>query len=73
MDDVKFEEYDIRLLREANDILCKVEGCNFGDPRRRQQVKRLSTIIKKLEELIEYKAEYRDWRAYVSCDRGEEG
>ncbi len=58
MDSLKLDKYDVEKLRESRDILCIVEGYNFGFAAHRQQVKRLGTIIRKLEELIDYKAEH---------------
>lgn len=47
-----FVEYDHNLLEKARRLLIKVYEYNFGDPKMKSKVKRLETIIKKLEELL---------------------
>ena len=56
MDAKKLGEYDLNLLRQARALL-EMAQYEYGDPDYRQQMRRLETIIGKLDELIEYEAE----------------
>ncbi len=56
MDELKFGEFDLKALKGARKILASSFEYNYGDTRRREQVKRLETIINKLDALIEYQA-----------------
>lgn len=48
----KFEEYDLRKLREALSLLEQVYGYYYGFAPMRKKNNRLETIIKKLESLL---------------------
>lgn len=54
----RIDEYDRLKLREARAIIDKVYEYNYGDWRVRGQVKRLETILKKLDDLIGEEREY---------------
>ena len=44
-----FGKYDMNLLEEAKKLLLKVYEYNYGEPSMRSKVKRLETIISKIE------------------------
>lgn len=46
-----FGKYDMNLLEEAKKLLLKVYEYNYGEPSMRSKVKRLETIISKIEVL----------------------
>lgn len=46
-----FGNYDMGLLQEAKKLLLKVYEYNYGEPSMRSKVKRLETIISKIEVL----------------------
>lgn len=46
-----FEEYDLRKMEAAKQELIKIYEYYYGAPRMSKKVKRLETIIKKIEEL----------------------
>ena len=52
MDKEKFSEFDVQRLKEAKDLLAMVWEYYYDYSPCRQQEKRLSTIIRKLETLI---------------------
>ena len=54
----KLDEYDILKLKEARSIIDKVYEYHYGDWRVAAQVKRLETILKKLDYLIGEEREY---------------
>ena len=47
-----FDKYDHDLLEKARRLIMKVYEYNYGDPKMKSKVKRLETIINKLEELL---------------------
>ena len=49
--DMYFGKYDMNLLEEAKKLLLKVYEYNYGEPSMRSKVKRLETIISKIEVL----------------------
>lgn len=46
------EEYDIRALREARQRIKVVYDYHYGAPRSRWVIKRIETILRKLDDLI---------------------
>lgn len=46
-----FGNYDMGLLQEAKKLLLEVYEYNYGEPSMRSKVKRLETIISKIEVL----------------------
>lgn len=46
-----FEEYDLRKMEAAKQELIKIHEYYYGAPRMSKKVKRLETIIKKIESL----------------------
>ena len=57
-DRMRIEEYDVLKLKEARAIIDKVYEYHYGDWKVAGQVKRLETILKKLDALIGEKREY---------------
>ena len=49
----RLEEYDRERIEEAISALSKVYDYHYGDSKMRKELKRIETIIKKLEELKE--------------------
>lgn len=47
----ELEEYDLRKLEAAKQTLIEIHGYYYSAPRMSKKVKRLETIIKKIEEL----------------------
>ena len=52
MDGHRLEEYDLRQLEEAKKIIVKVYEYHYGDSYMRKEIKRLETIIQKLDYLL---------------------
>lgn len=50
---MKLSEYDINKLDDAKKIIQSVYEYNYGSPKCKTHIKRLETILKKLNELIE--------------------
>lgn len=48
----KLEEYDVRLLREASQRVVAVYNYHYSAPRASRTVKRLETILAKINRLI---------------------
>ena len=48
----KLEEYDLRLLREARQKITTVYNYHYSAPRSRGVIKRLETILAKIDRLI---------------------
>lgn len=48
----KFDEFDMNKLKKAKKLLVEVYEFNFGFPPTKSKVKRLETIINKLEQLL---------------------
>lgn len=48
----KLEEYDVRLLREARQKITVVYNYHYGAPRSRGVIKRIETILAKIDRLI---------------------
>ena len=48
----KLEEYDMRLLREASQRIATVYDYHYSAPRASRTVKRLETILAKINHLI---------------------
>lgn len=59
MNEFKFDEYDLRKLKEARKLLDEVHAYNYGVNKSRRMWKRLETIIDKLDELIKMNEEER--------------
>lgn len=53
----KFDRYDTIRLEKARELLNDVLDYNWGDPHNRDGVNRLTTIISKLDYLIDTKGE----------------
>lgn len=51
-DTVHFDEYDMEKIKKAQKLLLEVQDFNYEEPARHSVVKRLNTIVSKLEELI---------------------
>ena len=47
----KLDEYDIDLMEKAKQLLIKVYEYHYGDSYMRKEIKRLETIISKIETL----------------------
>lgn len=56
-----FGEYDMDLLEQARKLLIKVYEYNYGEPSMRGKVKRLETIISKIE-ILQQTNEHTDKR-----------
>lgn len=48
----KLEEYDVRLLREAQQRITTVYNYHYGAPNAGSVIKRLETILTKIDYLI---------------------
>lgn len=48
----KLEEYDLRMLREARQRITVVYNYHYSAPRASRMVKRLETILAKIDRLI---------------------
>lgn len=48
----KLEEYDVKALREARQRIMVVYNYHYGAPRSRGVIKRLETILAKIDSLI---------------------
>ena len=48
-----FDEYDMQKLEEAKNLITEVYEFNYGVPRMGRKTKRLETIIKKINDLME--------------------
>lgn len=48
----KLEEYDLRALREGRQRIMVVYNYHYGAPRSRGVIKRLETILAKIDSLI---------------------
>ncbi len=48
-----FDEYDMRQLKEAKNLITKVYESNYGVPYMGYKIKKLETIIEKINKLME--------------------
>lgn len=48
----EFDEYDLDQMEKARKMLIKVYEFHYGDSRMRSQLKRLETVIGKLDNLL---------------------
>lgn len=48
-----FDEYDMKKLQEAKDLIIKVYESNYGVPYMGYKIKKLETIIEKINKLME--------------------
>ena len=48
----KLEEYDVKALREARQRIMVVYNYHYGAPRSRGVIKRIETILAKIDSLI---------------------
>ena len=48
-----FDEYDRLKLQKAKELITEVYEYNYGAPRMARKIKRLETIIKKTNDLME--------------------
>ncbi|MDE5994685.1 MAG: hypothetical protein K2G60_04145 [Oscillospiraceae bacterium] len=51
-DTVHFDEYDMEKIKKAQKLLLEVQEFNWEEPAQHSVVKRLNTIVSKLEELV---------------------
>lgn len=49
----KLSEYDIQQLEQARQIICNVYCYHYGDSYMRKEIKRLETIINKIDSLLQ--------------------
>lgn len=52
-----FDEYDTQKIIAAKKLLLEVQEYNFGTPAQQRKLKRLDTIIAKIDELIQIDSE----------------
>lgn len=48
----KIEEFDVRKLQEARKLICEVYEYYYGAPRMGKEVRRLETIMNKIDFLL---------------------
>ena len=51
----KFDECDFEQMQKARELILKVYEYHYGDSKMQSEIKRLETIISKLDYLIELK------------------
>ena len=63
----KLSEYDYDLLTKARALIERVYGYHYGDSYMRKEIKRLETIIKKLDYIFN-KGEWK-WKNILSLEK----
>ncbi|MCQ2078167.1 MAG: hypothetical protein MJZ20_14260 [Bacteroidaceae bacterium] len=56
----KLDDYDVKLLKTAREMICAVYEYNHGDVKLQRQVGRLETILTRLDSLIQMENGTRD-------------
>lgn len=54
------DDYDVRLLKSAREMICAVYEYHYGNAKMRCQVGRLETILTRLDSLIQMENSARD-------------
>lgn len=55
----KLDDYDVKLLKSAREMICAVYEYNHGDTNLQRQVGRLETILTRLDALLQMETQSR--------------